>query len=453
MAAIFLTACYRSSGGHGGSDAGEIPEGIVEATEDSPVSISDTTTTDSYPTDSGADPTYDPSWDFSVDVPPYDSPPDSTGVLVPEDHESLFGTESGMEVEVHSGWIIPAAFSGSVYEIIMEEDDPADTDTGFVAIYRLVPGGEILDTTWIDDIVSLSEWGSICWTGEVFLVALPTPGVGLRVFAVNEAGELVRPGSVLDPDPLYTARPGGSSPVVLCPDEGPFIIDYPDGDSAIYPVQRNGTPEGTITPVVLPMIGMNVFGTPCAEAGREAVCATSSGIAFIGRNGEVRLSEDISYEAPGTNGNGCDVVYTGSGVALLWSSDNGTDKIYLKYALFGMDGALLVPPTVSDPIGQGPLGIHAASSGLNVFVVAEGAGEPGMVSPHVHLLDLEGHPLDVPIPLSGLCPDSPYWPCDVPYYHWRGSSVFWEGDAYSAIWNTWPEMIVAYRRFLVVPAD
>jgi hypothetical protein len=236
---------------------------------------------------------------------------------------------------------------------------------------------------------------------------------------------------------LASGRPlRGCAGLVLCPSEGPLVIDHFAGDR-FFLLERDGSFSGTVTETPMRRFAFNSYSVPCTEAGREAVCATDAGVLFIGRDGTTRESDQIEGLSISSDGSGCDVAYTGAGVALVWGR-NSLDETYLFYAFFDPDGGLVVPPVASDPIIGDPCGIHAASSGSTVFVVT---GGPRDTFPETaaHLLDLSG---------ASLCP--PAQVSSRSHEFGRGMAVFWEGDAYSALWNPWPLEVVAYRRFLVI---
>ena len=52
---------------------------------------------------------------------------------------------------------------------------------------------------------------------------------------------------------------------------------------------------------------------------------------------------------------------------------------------------------------------------------------------------MAGNLLDGPMPAA-----SGYGIC-----FWGALGVFWEGDAYALLWNTWPDEYMLYRRFRV----
>jgi hypothetical protein len=70
--------------------------------------------------------------------------------------------------------------------------------------------------------------------------------------------------------------------------------------------------------------------------------------------------------------------------------------------------------------------------------MADSGMEPS--GPGIWLLDKNGVVLDGPVPLD-----------DTSRYHtfWGPLGLFWEGDAYSMLWNTWPDEYILYRRFRV----
>jgi hypothetical protein len=398
-----------------------VPEPSPEVTRPDPVV--------DPPVELRPDPVPDPEPE-PVEDAPYDPMPDGrSGRLVPEGYDpTYYGPLSGEDIVVHSGWIMPAAFSGTVYELVMDEDVSSDSVTG---VYQLAPGASHLLTSWMDSTPDAVDYGSICWTGLVFVAILPTPGVGLRLLAVDEYGTLVRPVEVLEASSSYVASVRGDSSFVFCPSSGPFIVER-FGGTKIYQLDRDGTVAGGPISTDLPSFGMNHWSVPCTEAGTEGVCAMESGIMFVGRDGSYRHSDPLPGGAVACMAE-CDVAYTGDHVALLYPGGYGSGAVRVTYVLYAMDGSILVPPIMGDPVGSGPIGYHAASSGDTVLLVAQGEGEPSTTVPMTHLMDLLGTPLG--------------------YSHriptWRGAAVTWEGDAYGILWTVWPDIRVAYRRFLV----
>jgi hypothetical protein len=308
--------------------------------------------------------------------------------------------------------------------------DEQVTSGEITSLYQLDPGVDHLYTSWADSTVDAVGYGSICWTGLVFVAVLPTPGVGLRLLAVDESGMVVRPVEVLAASSEYVCGIGGGASFVFCPSSGPFVVDR-FGGTKIFQLNRDGTVAGGPISTDLPTFGRNSRSLPCTEAGTEGVCGVESGILFVGRDGSYRRSDPLPGGAVACLTD-CDVAYTGTYVALLYPGFTG-GTIYATYALYTMDGTLIVPPVTGDPVGYGSLGFHAASSGDTVLLIAEGEGEPGVDVPKAHLMDLLGEPMDYPERITT----------------WRGAAVVWEGDAYGVLWNTWPDMRVASRRFLV----
>lgn len=416
-----VAGCYASNDSEGADTSMETERDTVVDTPATDASVDEVT-------DPGIDTAPDPEPDLVEDMPTDPMPEGRTGRLVPDTTSAaVYGPESGFDIIVHSGWILPAAFSGTVYEIIMDEQL---TSGKITSLYQLDPGVDHLYTSWADSTVDAVGYGSICWTGSVFVAVLPTPGVGLRLLAVDESGTVVRPVEVLAASSEYVAGIGGDASFVFCPSSGPFVVDR-FGGTKIFQLNRDGTVAGGPISTDLPTFGRNFWSTPCTEAGAEGVCAMESGILFVGRDGSYRHSDPLPGGAVACLSD-CDVAYTGTYVALLYPSVTG-GTVYATYALYTMDGALIVPPVTGDPVGTGPLGFHAASSGDMVLLIAEDVGGPGADVPKAHLMDLLGTPMDRP----QLVPT------------WRGAAVSWEGDAYGVLWNTHPDMKVGYRRFLV----
>jgi len=129
-----------------------------------------------------------------------------------------------------------------------------------------------------------------------------------------------------------------------------------------------------------------------------------------------------------------DIAYTGDGIALVWSDYcDSFDKCDMFYALWGMDGRVVVSPR---PVASSLDHISIGSSGTTVFVF-EGGGYIE-TPPMVLLLDMGGNLLDGPMPAAS------GYSC-----FWGALGVFWEGDAYALLWNTWPNEYIFYRRFRV----
>jgi hypothetical protein len=203
----------------------------------------------------------------------------------------------------------------------------------------------------------------------------------------------------------------------------------------------------------------------CAEAGEEIACITDVSdtssepprIVFIARDGILRCSSALSDPVVCGGGRGCDLVFLGDGLGLVWPLDDGGKGI-LTYARTDRDGNMTVGPIATGRlVALGPLGFHAATSGSTLLVVTEGSGaEFGPAPADAHLLGLDGGLLGAAVPVSRSCvwecgPFEPCGECTKGSGFWRGMAAFWEGDAYALLWNTWPDAMVADRRFLVVP--
>jgi hypothetical protein len=418
LCCLGLGGCYQSAGGHSdGRTEAIFPDGFPDSAAD--------TSLDILP-DGGWDPLPPPDADLVPDFPvddgqdfPWDFPADaSNGVLVPEGPGTIFEPESGEYITSEScDGRRCAAFSGEIYEVVMQENTPWDEDSEFVGVYRLAPGGTVLGTSWIDTTPDRSDYRTqLCWTGQVFLVVLPTPDEGLRVLSVDASGALVRPVQTIATDNEAT---------VLCPSEGPFIVER---GLLIHLVRADGSLEGVQIEASTPM------GNLCVEAGAEAACLAERGITFLRRDGTCRQSDEIAEFLDDSFS--CDMAYTGSGIALVWS-EYGEDpgKNYIFYTLWDMDGRVVVPPR---PVARAMYHLRAGSSGSTIMVFGGGGFDPS--SPKVLLLAMDGTLLDGPMPAA-----EGY---DITF--WGALGIFWEGDAYALLWNTWPDEYILYRRFLVV---
>jgi hypothetical protein len=247
------------------------------------------------------------------------------------------------------------------------------------------------------------------------------------VLSVNDSGELVRPMETMDTDGNCT---------VLCPSEGPFIVEssssWTDMD-IIHLLRPDGSFENIQIETALPM-GMVPRHELCVEAGFEAACLSDRRITFLRRDGTYRQSDEVAgFEDYLFNR---DIAYTGSGIALVWSEYiDDFSKAYMYYARWDMEGRVVVPPR---PVAMAQDHLSVGSSGSTIFVF--GGGGYFDTPPKVLLLAMDGTLLDGPMPAA-----SRY---DITF--WGALGVFWEGDAYALLWNTWPEEYILYRRFRVV---
>jgi hypothetical protein len=371
--------------------------------------------------------------------------------------ESFFGPESGLGVAWGGGGDVLAAFSGRVYGILLQEALVRAGADGHAAIYRLPVDHGHLETVWIDEALNASREFSICWSGEAFVAALPTDGVGIRLFGVDEAGHLIRDPLLL---PNHPDPDGGG--VVLCPSSGPLVlVPSAAGDTfRIHGIAVDGFPEGTFSDVSLPP-----FDNPpwrCKEAGGEVACLIRERvgvlelprIAFLTREGAVRLSPLLSDSLDVDCAAGCDLVYLGDAIGLVWAAEEGSRRV-LAFARTDLEGNAAAGPIVTTrEVDRRYAGIRAATSGDTVLVAAWDPGEAGTAS--AHLLATDGTLLGDAVRVSAVCPyadPDPDLGCvtGAPGL-WTGPAVFWEGDAYAAIWTAGPEPHVgAYRRFVVRP--
>jgi hypothetical protein len=353
------------------------------------------------------------------------------------------------------GQQIPVAFSGSVYEIVVGGSDGDE-----LGVYRLLPGGTALGTTWYDEEALLSVRGTVCWSGEAFVAALPLVGEGIMVLGIGEDASLLHEPVVIpheDEMEPYTS-------FIACPEDGPVFVASPsppwatDGIRRLYHLDRDGLPTGTWYESDFPMSSLfPFFGDPVRlEWGDEFVVVAgnyddATGLAFVSRDGSYRLSEpfDPPPYSESSGGLCCGLAMTDEGVATTWIKLNTDSKEYIVYSLVSTDGSILVPPVVTPCIVDWSFyfGIESASSGDTVLVAAGKPGDTDFNYPHLYLLDLDGGLLAPPV-----IPD-PAWLETDPSYSYSPShtALFWEGDAYSALWQE--GSFVGYQRFTLVGID
>jgi hypothetical protein len=378
----------------------------------------------------------------SVDDHEGEAPP----VLVPEGPEELYPTDTGRRVRPSGS---PIAFSGNVYSLLLvdELNDTIDDPLGF---FRLAPGGESLETSWVSSIPNSADV-DLCWSGETFIAAFSRVGIGIQHVSIYEDGTLANPMQLLVDDP---GNELSSSllhyPIIACPMEGPMVFDTRQRDNGLerlYLFSNDGAYDDRYVDTSLPGTLAEDFNyPPCTIVGNEAACigaiesSFDAGIVFIGRDGHVRYSEPlpagitiISFAMLG-----CTIAEAGDNIAVIGIMvETELNKNRLLYALYDREGRLIVPPIASVPVGSNTNGIQAASSGSNILVQAPGMGDEFAAPPHLYLLDLEGHALDTSHPLT-----------DASVYDSSEMiGVFWEGDAYAVLRTTY--LGVMYRRFRV----
>jgi len=359
--------------------------------------------------------------------------PDVTGRLVAEPGDgTLVAPESGRLLHTR-GLLVSdrlSAFSGTVYGLTGREEDET-TGSTFYAVYRFDPVRRELTTVHVDPMPAGADFGpSVCWTGELFLAARTTvPRGDLTLLAVSEAGTVVR-----DPEVI----PSVASDVLLsCPSlAAPFIVEgWLRPPTRIHPIGRDGSLDGPPVDVVLPPLEPE---GRCADTNDELVCVGGEVVVFIGRDGSVRVSDPIALPPPSGFPENATVGFTGDSVTVWWSADPVPPTRVAYVAFAALDGRLLLP---ASPIAFSPGRLTVASSGVDVLAILALGLRPWDGVPQVLLVDLDGIPLDAPVPLTTL-----YTIFDNPIM-----GACWEGDAYGVLWNTRPDGRVLYRRFSVAP--
>ncbi|MBI4918212.1 MAG: hypothetical protein HY825_20420 [Acidobacteria bacterium] len=376
--------------------------------------------------------------------------------LEPEGTEEYIVPVGGETIRPHRH-AVPAALGDGVYAIV------ADVETGAdglrIGLYLFDREVRELRQVWLDEPGSTTEYNSVCWTGEAFVAALPTSRVGLRVLSVGADGALLRDPMALEADATYSPAGAGQPPVVLCGGEGPFVIDHgrgAGGADRVYALAPDGTYGGGFVDVDLPAFSTTTYyaSTPCTAAGTEVACATPNELVFVRRDGSHRLSDPVAAPGICPPGMSCDVTRTSDGLAVAWSA-LGTDSLTLTFARFGFGGALDRPP-VAGPAVQATLraAIRVANSGETVLVSAPPSDPDPLAPVYVYLFDTSGVPIGVPL-VAGLCsghePGAP--DCPFPMGGSSATPVFWEGDAYAALWipeGPWALGALAYRRFRLI---
>jgi hypothetical protein len=369
----------------------------------------------------------------------------------PEDGRILVRTLAG---------VLPAAFSGSVYQLALLYADGASPEVEDMAVVHLVPGGDVLDFAWVAEATDPSGFFSVAWTGRQFVVA---GFFGADVGDLHlEVVSLAEDGTVVGHDEDVLPRPGLGSDgrlVAIATTDDPFLLVFgagSGGSDRIYRLASDGLPTGGSVDVDLPEVYWNAFTAPCTAAGASAVCGTPRGVLFVDADGTHRESDVLPPGGPCSEPFGCGVAFTGEFIVQVGLTTDETDKRYLGFARFGLDGRLLSGPVTSLLVGDWNTGVHVASSGDSVFVVCDSASDE-TVAPDAFLLDLDGAVIGGPIPIA-TCPR--WTPLSPPICRTRfggQTNVFWEGSSYSAIWGArWasdaiPNGAIAYRQFHVLP--
>ena len=265
------------------------------------------------------------------------------------------------------------------------------------------------------------------------MVALSTTDMGMRILAVRESGELARPIEVLDVDERYQ--------VLACPSTGPVLVDFGIGGlevDRIHHLTSSGAVTGRYVDAYLPDEPVE-----CTEAGSHVACMGHTSLVYFSRDGTFWTHEWAPWSETGM-GLGQDLAYTGDGVAVAWIQySESLDKQYVMYMLFDMDARVIVPPRRTLQVVEYSHHLSIGSNGSTVLVFSGTIGEAIFYPPPVPglwLLDLAGDILDGPVILD-----------ERGDYHmfWDALGLFWEGDAYAVLWNTWPSEFVLYRRFRV----
>jgi hypothetical protein len=322
-----------------------------------------------------------------------------------------------------------AAYSGRLYAVILQENTPWDEDSEFVGIYRMERGGTVLDTAWLDSEPDRSEGPTaICWSGHAFIASLRTESMGgVRLVAVDEAGALLR-------DPTLLAGPGRTTQI-LCPEGGPFLLEQPAGTSLTV---RRLTVDGVGDGAAMTVPFETRIEGACVEAGEDAACPADGRIVFVSRSGTARASDRIEMGEWRHDRSSLALAYTGDAVVYVWTATSGGGKSFLYHAEFSLDGRVAV---AAHPVAPGGCAVGAGSSGTSTLVFL-GLGDPGGERPTLVLLDRLGLVVGGPTRMPGY---------EDAFVFWNPMGVFWEGDTYGVLWNTWPREAVLYSRWVVLP--
>lgn len=378
--------------------------------------------------------------------------------IEPEGTEEYVIPVGGETIRPHRH-AVPAALGAGAYVIVVDVERTPDSVAPSIGLYHFDRGTGVLRQAWLDDPDTTTEYNSVCWTGEAFVAALPTSRVGLRVVSLALDGSVLHGPVVLEPDAAYSPAGAGQPPAVLCASDGPFVIDHGRGavgTDRLYALDADGAYGGSFVDADLPAFSTTPFyaSPPCAPTGAEVACATPSGLVFVRRDGSYRTSDAVPAPGICPPGMGCDVVRTDDGLAATWAAVT-TDRVALTFARFAAAGAVLVPP-VSGPGIQTmrDLSIRAASSGATVLASGPGEDVDPLGPIQLYLFDTSGALL-APSLVAGVCsghdPGAP--DCPFPMGGTSTTPVFWEGDAYAALWvpeGPWAVGALAYRRFRLI---
>lgn len=284
--------------------------------------------------------------------------------LVPEGPATHFDLDGGPDDHVEWAITTPAAFSGSVYELVVRVHGPGmPVPTGRIGVCRLAPGGDLLGTTWTDATDEGAVGPSICWSGEAFVVALPaftpvsaTEDVlsGVRLLSFDEAGtRLHGPEMIPFPYALTPADPY-PEPLVLCPNGGPILVGLgwgASGTDRLHLLSGDGAPSGDPIDLDLPEPDRAAWtrGRACTTWGAELACLSDGVLHFVARDGTLRASEAV-ISSPEIHRavSAWALAVTTAGIAILWPQAGADpDKVMLMYARVTGDGHVVVPPAAT----------------------------------------------------------------------------------------------------------
>jgi hypothetical protein len=389
------------------------------------------------------------------DAPDETAHPDAWDVIevvVPDERERFVTSATGEAVNLHRS-AMPAAYSGSVYGLLLEATGAPGTP-GPIAAYVLDPDAGTLTAAWADDAPSRTDYNSICWSGSTFVAALPTPAVGVRVLAFGADGSVASGPSVLEADADYSPAGEGYPPVLVCPRTGPLFIDRgrgPGGGDRVYLLGLDGTYSGAHVDLDVPDVITNMFlaYSPCVGTTNEAACATDGGLAFVNSAGSLYSSGAAGPMPPCADIYGCDVGWSGSELVVAGTPLAGSAQ-ELRFARFTDSGELLLPTVVvPDALPAGGFGVRVASSGATLAILT-GSIDAGMSgsAAMLHVQDAGGAWRAPALPVAACT--SPGSACGFHIYG-GGAAIFWDGTQFVALWLTDLEPAVAIRAFRVVP--
>ena len=385
--------------------------------------------------------------DASVDLPSEPGPdliteprPDpGSGLLVPEGEATFYESDVGAEFWTFGMNLLPIAYSGGVYTVLVVEDASGGSPDE-VAAYRFVPGSGTLTTVWYGEAYAVIQ-PSICWTSEVFTAMFPFPEEGKRILTFTEAGEHTGTETI-------GSGECGVAQQVMCPAGGPMLLDF-EGGSTIPPgdvlhlLNVDGSATGTVLEVDLPQPTGIWDRAACYTLDAGGACFMGNppfdkmGIFFFDREGDVW--ESPSFPATSFFDRGGVVVDIGEEAAAFWVDMTSSDETHLVgFCTLTGDGTFVIPPSSTGLAIEryDEMGFYAAYSGTDILLVAPPPDERGAErGTHLYLFDLEGNLLNEPVKLVA---DSD-WPF--------AARVFWEGDAYAVIWGR--DGGLYYQRFLV----